>query len=253
MSNFLCECVNSACQIEKRRRLIWSIYLIASAFPVSAETPEVCRFFDANAEMVTQTLYMHQEDVSHDLKVPIIYFEDKFDRVNGSVHQGQLFSVMNEDFTPVTRPQTAALIAAGNWAYMTFVLHDKVPLEQVLGIIAGELDRKVGRDLANFEEIDAEFDLALVRPKRWRDNPSDIRDDKETFVGRDAAGDVSAVISCDLTDDPSRRPGCNQDFRAHGIDVRTNYRSEFLKDWRRLQTDISEFIGCAVNAASKQD
>ncbi|MDO7624602.1 MAG: hypothetical protein MUQ98_15315, partial [Loktanella sp.] len=60
-----------------------------------------------------------------------------------------------------------------------------------------------------------------------------------------------AVIACDRTDDPKRQPSCNHDFRAHGIDVRASYRTPYQKDWQRIQDDISDFIGCALTAATQ--
>jgi hypothetical protein len=224
---------------------------VSAALPVRAELPDACWAFTPDAEMVRQTLYMPIENVSHELKVPVIYFEDRFDRVDGAVYEGQLFRVMNESFEPVTRPQTAVLIRENNRAYMTFVIDDKVPLEQVLGIIAGELDRKVGRDLALFDEADAEFGLSKLTPTRWRENPADVRTDRELYVGREIGGAVSAVIACDRTDDPKRQPSYNHDFRAHGIDVRPSYRTPYQKDWQRIQDDISDFIGCALTAATQ--
>ena len=154
----------SACQIALRRKATWLLALMAFTLPVDAETPDTCWSFTPDAEMVSPTLYMPIEDVRHDLKVPVIYFEDQFDRVDGTEYEGQLFRVMNDSFAPVTRPQAAVLIKENNRAYMTFVIHDKVPLEQVLGIVAGELDRNVGRDLALFEETDAAFGLSKVSP-----------------------------------------------------------------------------------------
>ena len=74
-----------------------------------------------------------------------------------------------------------------------------------------------------------------------------MRDDKDLCVARDEAGDVLAVISCDKTEDAKRHPGCNHDFRARGVDVRASYRSPDLKDWARIQADISDFIGCALD------
>ena len=219
---------------------------VSAALPVRAELPDACWAFTPDVEMVAQTLYMPIENVSHELKVPVIYFEDRFDRVDGAVYEGQLFSIMNESFEPITRPETAVLNKENNRANMTFVIDDKVPLEQVLGIVAGELDRKVGRDLALFEETDAEFGLSKVSPKRWHDNPESVRTDTELFVGRANDRTVSAVISCNRVEGPNRNPGCNHDFRAHGIDVRANYRSSYLKDWRKIQSDISDFIGCAT-------
>lgn len=143
---------------------------------------------------------MPLENVSHTLRMPLIYFEDQFDRVDGQVYEGQLVRVMNEAFTPVTRTQKAELNKAGNRAYMSFVMHDFLPLDLLLGISAGALDRKVGRDQSLFEENDASFNLAKVTPLRWRDHPASVRDDKDVFVARDEAGDVLAVISCDKTE-----------------------------------------------------
>lgn len=232
-------------------KALCAYFFVGAALPVRAELPDTCWAFTSDAEMVSQTLYMHQEDVSHDLKVPVIYFEDRFDRVDGAIYEGQLFRVMNESFEPVTRPQTAVLIKDNNRAYMTFVIHDFVPMEQLLAISAGSLDRKVGRDLALFEETDAEFGLSKVTPTRWRENPADVRTDRALYVGRDSGGAVAAVIACDRTTDPKRQPSCNHDFRAHGIDVRANYRSPYQKDWRRIQDDISDFIGCALTPATQ--
>jgi len=243
----------SACQIALRRKATWLLALMAFTLPVDAETPDTCWSFTPDAEMVSQTLYMPIEDVRHDLKVPVIYFEDRFDRVDGTEYEGQLFRAMNDSFAPVTRPQAAALIKENNRAYMTFVIHDKVPLEQVLGIVAGELDRNVGRDLALFEETDAAFGLSKVSPIRWREIPESIRIDREVFVGREIGGAVSAVIVCDRTDDPKRQPSCTHDFRAQGIDIRASYRSPYLKDWNEIQADISQFIGCAVSAVNDKD
>lgn len=117
-----------------------------------------------DAEMVAQTLDMQMEDASYNLKVPVIYFEDPFDRVDGAVYQGQLFSVMNESFEPVTRPQTAVLNRENNRAYMTFVIYDFVPLEQLLAISAGELDRKVGRVLDFLKRIPPHLDCQRSAP-----------------------------------------------------------------------------------------
>ena len=190
---------------------------VSAALPVRAELPDACWAFTPDAEMVRQTLYMPIENVSHELKVPVIYFEDRFDRVDGAVYEGQLFRVMNESFEPVTRPQTAVLIRENNRAYMTFVIDDKVPLEQVLGIIAGELDRKVGRDLALFDEADAEFGLSKLTPTRWRENPADVRTDRELYVGREIGGAVSAVIACDRTDDQNANQAATMTFAHMGL------------------------------------
>ena len=61
---------------------------VSAALPVRAELPDACWAFTPDAEMVRQTLYMPIEDLSHDLMVPIIYFEDRFDRVDGAVYEG---------------------------------------------------------------------------------------------------------------------------------------------------------------------
>lgn len=119
-------------------KALYAALFVGAALPVKAEMPDACWSFTPDAEMVSQTLYMHQEDVSHELKVLVIYFEDQFDRADGAVYEGQLFRVMNESFEPVTRPQTAVLIKENNRAYMTFVIHDFVPMERFAQILVGK-------------------------------------------------------------------------------------------------------------------
>lgn len=78
-----------------------SITLIIT--PATAEQRDACHLFDTENEFVTQTLYIQMEDKRHVLTIPEIYFEDASDRVDGVEHNAQLFRMMADDFTPVTR------------------------------------------------------------------------------------------------------------------------------------------------------
>lgn len=64
---------------------------------------------------------------------------------------------------------TADLIKARNFAFMTFLLSDKIPLNQHFPIAAGELDSYANPNLAQFDEDIGPFGLTHVRPKRWHE------------------------------------------------------------------------------------
>jgi hypothetical protein len=207
---------------------------------VTADTPsDSCHLFQTETAFVTQTLYMRLEDVRHQLTVPEVYFEDMFDRVDGSEHRAQLFRMMVSDFTPVTRQDTADLLREGRKEYFNFVLSDYVSMDEVLPIIASSMHSGDGRDMSAYYEVVADFNLTTLLPLSGAQVHSDV------FVARDQSGPPTSIISC------SNRAtfvnhSCYQSFRASGIDVRMWYPREYLNEWQGLQTSVSEFISCAI-------
>lgn len=88
-----------------------AIVTAVSGSSTAAESVNACHLFTSEQRFVTQTLYMAMEDVRHVLTIPEIYFEDIWDRVNGTENRAQLFRMMMDDFTPVTRQICYALAA----------------------------------------------------------------------------------------------------------------------------------------------
>ncbi|MCG3267729.1 hypothetical protein [Yoonia sp. I 8.24] len=205
----------------------------------TADTPpDPCHLFQTETEFVTQTLYMRLEDVRHQLTVPEVYFEDVFDRVDGSEHRAQLFRMMVADFTPVSRQDTADLLREGRKEYFNFVLSDYVSMDEALPIIASLMRTGDGRDMSAYYEIEADFNLATLLPR----SGAQVRND--VFVARDQNGQPASIISC--SNNPAfLNHSCYQNFRASGIDVRMWYPREYLNEWQNLQTSVSDFIACA--------
>ena len=213
----------------------------------TGEVPFACQLFTPDAEMVTQILEMQLEDVLHTLTMPEIYFEDRWDRVDGAVHSAQLLSVADDDFTPVARSDTASLIKDKNRDYITFVLGDYVAFNEFLGTTVNHLDQRVGRNLADYEFLDGPFGLSQVQPLLWRTSPPPYEARRDVYVAHDSDGALSTIIRCYRKVDPIKYPLCRQAFRAHGIDITASYIAENLADWKIIQSNITDFVGCAKN------
>jgi hypothetical protein len=214
-----------------------------AALPVAAEDvahPDVCHLFQTETAFTTQTLYMQMEDVRHTITVPTVYFEDRFDRVDGSEHRAQLFRVMIDDFTPVSRPMTAQLNMAGRSAdYFSFILEDPIDLADRVPIKAGALATGDGRDLSRYHYIEADHALEQLVPLSGEPTYGDL------FVDRDDNGAIVAILTC--TNDPvAVSQGCNHEYRAFEIDLRLGYRRTQLPDWQELQAKVTRFVECAL-------
>jgi hypothetical protein len=63
-----------------------------SGQPLNADTVDVCRHFEPPTEFVDFTLIMQLEGTEVDLRVPLIFFEDRWKRVNGNTTTARYFS-----------------------------------------------------------------------------------------------------------------------------------------------------------------
>lgn len=227
-----------------------ALCLMLAVFPRAAdaesELPDVCQLFEGDPPVVNQTLYMHQEEVSHELTVPIIYFEDPWDRVDGEIYAAQMFSVTFDEFIPVYREHSAALLREGNGGYFTFLLHDLLPPDELfesslwLSVVWRSAVPGLRADPTSFFDLeDTDVGLLFAAPVNT------ILTTNEVFVHFMSNGDVSAVISC-VRENEALNPRCNHDFRAHSIDIRANYRRVNLARWRQIQEDLTHFVGCMI-------
>ncbi|MDX8348968.1 hypothetical protein SLH49_13360 [Cognatiyoonia sp. IB215446] len=225
------------------RLLNWNLPLSASFIFVAtssdAERLHPCHLFKTGTEFVTQTLYMPLEDVRHTLTIPEVYFEDAFDRVDGSEHRAQLFRVMIDDFTPVTRRDTAKLIKSPQPNYFDFVLQDVIALPHSLRVAAESMATGDGRDMSAYKEERTDFGLLALLPRSGQERF------REVFVAREESGELIAVFNC--SNNPTFvNQGCNQSFRSNGVDVQMTYRRIHLDNWRELQDSVSDFLFCAL-------
>lgn len=228
---------------------LFTAIVVSTADGVRAQSdlPDACSFFEGDVEFVSQTLYMQQERVRHDLSVPTVYFEDPWDKVDGEEHRAQLFRVMIDDFIPVSRIQTAALMKAGNTAFFNFVLHDLVPLEQLLDNQLRFSAPGETRNNPKFETSpgqyfgleSTEFGIEFLKPA------TDVETFRDVYVARDESGRIATILSCSRQKD-YLNPSCSHDFRSHGIDVRANFRLRYLPKWKEIQTDVTDSVGCMV-------
>ena len=197
--------------------------------------------------MVSQTLFMQLEGVRHQLRVPKAYLEDPWDWAQGAEHTAQLFRVTTEGFEPVTRRRSSEMMRAGNRGFYRLILHDFVPLEELLNLHL----RLFARDIDGmhpdfddaprhfFKEVRSENNLAQLVPL------SGISMFRDIFVARAADGRLTAVFTCTQPGD-AISPGCVQDVRIKDIDTRISYRRTELPRWEKMQGEVADFIGCLI-------
>ncbi|WP_299960879.1 hypothetical protein [uncultured Roseobacter sp.] len=207
--------------------------------PAAAADEDVCALFHTEEDMVAQTLYMHQEDVSHELVFPRIYFEDAWDRRDGQIHEAQLFRVMLDDFSPVARSETAELLKSRPAGFITFVLQDLVGLQKVVETRLRYASPGTARALSDFERVPTAFDLNRLEPLGEQTMYRD------TFAYFDAEGAVQTVISCSQPGDVLN-PSCSHDFRTADIDVGVSYARAYLPEWSIIEGKINRFLSCAT-------
>ena len=233
------------------KSFISSLSGVAVFFLVSTPTHSLgqssasCSQYFAEDGLVDQYLVMTLEQIRHELRIPTAYLEDPWDRVQNSEHTAQLFRVTVADFAPVTRRQSSERMRTGSRDYFSFVLHDLVPLEKLLAL-------QLRLSVPGLAQTDPEFRTSprdYFTARSAEDgltafelvSESEIR--KDVFAAFDNDGRSTAVLSCNPIG-TAMNPGCNHDFRAHGIDIRAGYRREYLPRWAEIQTRVSDFVGC---------
>jgi hypothetical protein len=149
-------------------------------------------------------------------------------------------------FDPISRPEDAARRKRGEKRRpMTFIVSDVVPFDR-LGPIRAEQFMKSGdfrHPLSLYPRHPGPFGLSRVFA--WGHEQSyDFQDD--LFVAESPDVGVTAVIDCRK---PSsvKNPSCGHSFSTNGLDVGLTYDLEDLRNWQRIQSDVSKFLTCATN------
>jgi hypothetical protein len=228
------------------RRLVPALIagLVAASTGAQAETGRTgpCAAFAPDAPYVTSYVIRPHEGGKVRLRVPIQYFEDPWDRVDGFEDTSQLFSVDMKDFSPVTRPDTAVRNRAKRFDYMWFTVSDWISMETIVQIMA---DLPRGDDLTGLPaDREGPEGLAWLATDHSSTSAFPIDD---VFLGRDAQGAVRTAIKCSSPNDPTKTvPICKHYFHASGLDVNLSYPRLFLDNWASTQADIEQFLNCAT-------
>ena len=212
---------------------------IAAGAAQADDRPDVCRLFEPAAEYVEQIIDMQLEKVEHRLRIPKIYFDDPWDRVNGERYTSQLISVAVDDFAPVYRPMTLTYNKVGRRdGYFHFLIGDHVAFKELLEIQFQYAAPSSDSTAAEAVRASSDFGLtALV--------PAEGRLYRDLYVGgKSEIGNLSILVY--NRPEYSPFPQCKHYTRTHDMDVIISYDRQLLPRWSDLETKVASFIGCAA-------
>jgi hypothetical protein len=203
-----------------------------------------CALFTPDADYVTQTIIMEREHRRVQMRVPKVYFEDAWDRVDGFEDTAQLFSVEIGTMLPVSRPETGRRNTVGIWNWMDFVTRDSKPLEEISVLHATTWNRgSTYQSLTEFARLPGPFALSEIvsdgRPllKGFRSN---------YYISENSSAQLHAFLECDeIGNVPS--PGCQMFLRSGGMDVEVGFRRTELPNWEKIKQDVDQFLVCAIS------
>ncbi|WP_443214241.1 hypothetical protein [Rhodobacter sp. NSM] len=219
---------------------------VATEPTLLAESRTPCVAFTDEADYVSQSLIMDLENRQVQLRIPKPFFEDFWDRRDGFADTAELFRVEIGTFLPVSRAETGRRNKQDIWNWMTFVISDRIPLEE-LAEYHVEKDVTTVRVPPTFSDLprsDGPFGLLSLRRG---DGQKQRPNEREVFVSLDSIGSLSSVLTCD-TPLSANYPICIHWFRAAGVDVELDYRRVELPNWRALQEDVTAFLTCSTSS-----
>lgn len=235
-------------------RIVLATTFLCLTSVLHAETPptpipddlDPCWAFTEDATYVNQTIIMQLEHREVKMRVPIDYFEDRWDRKDGFRDTAQLFSVEIGTFKMVSRPETAERNKKGVWNWFTFLVSDHIPMETLApreterGIRGGNPDRP----LSEYALMEGPFGLKEVRSPSHQ---SKYKIEKNIYLDFDTNGKLTTILNC-RAPGSVLQPGCEQFFEAAGLDVSLSYRRTELIHWREFQADVTRFLTCATSS-----
>jgi len=176
---------------------------------------------------------MQLEDRDVQMRVPIDYFEDPWDRKDGFRDTAQLFRVEIGSFLPVTRQETAMRKKTGMRSLLQILVGDYIPMEK-LAPLQAELFVRGGnydRPLEDYIRKPGPFGLQeITSPSQESQNQLE----KSIYLFEDPSGNPSTVLNCH---GPAAvlNPGCQHFFSAAGLDVSLSYDIFELPNWSRIR------------------
>ncbi len=227
--------------------LFWAATALAESLsPGVGPTPDPCAFFSPNQKHVDFFINMSLGQKKVAVSVPKIFLEDRWDHVNEANHNSQLFRVTLDTFEPVSRKQASLQNRNGIHNRMTFVVGDRVDHEALDSNVLRRADP--GTEGSAFNEYKLESsEHGLFKAVSKGDDPQG-----DVFFSLTDSGVPDTIISCWIVGKVPF-PGCEQYFRAAGMDIKVNYRAFAFENWRKVQDDITRFLSCAVEASNNKD
>lgn len=229
------------------RAILLAAAILGATQAAAGSASDPCHAFTPDAAYVETTVIRQLEGGEVTLRVPEQYFEDAWDLAGSHTDTAQLFRVEISSFEPVTRRETSERNKQGIWNWMTFLVGDKVPLDQIAPIKADLLLPGPEPDLSSYPRLPGPYNLVRIASAR-PDLPRPELD-LDIYLFEPTDGAVEAVLSCDKPG-AQRFPVCEHFFRAAGLDVQLSYRRTELPRWREFQAQVTAFLTCAISEAS---
>lgn len=235
-------------------RLVLTVVFLSMASVLHAETPptpisadlDPCWAFTKDATYVKHTLYMQLEDRDVQMRVPVDYFEDPWDRRDGSSDTAQLFRVEIRSFLPVTRPETAERQKQGFRSVLLILIGDQLPVD---ALAPREAERYVrggnpDRPLTDYPRLPGPFGLNEIASSS-KHSQREIQ--RTIYLSEDSSGAPSAIMNCQMPD-AVPNPQCRHFFSAAGVDVSLSYDLSELANWKIIQNNVARFLMCATSS-----
>ena len=211
--------------------------------PMAADR-DPCALFTPDATYVTHTIRMQLENRKVKMRVPVEYFEDRWDQQDGFEDTAQLFSVEIGTFLPVSRPETGRRNKQHIWNWMDFIVRDIKPLEEVAAMGATDWIRGNTRTkLSDFPRLPGPFGLVEIRSDGRQ---PDVGFRKDYFLAEAEGGKLEAFFTCSAPDG-FINPGCQMLFRSNNMDTKASFRRAELSNWLKIKNDIDQFLACATS------
>lgn len=216
-----------------------------------------CDAYDGSAELITFDLDLRLEGRTVRFRVPEVYLEDLYVRVEDTRRKSMIFTVDIRDFTPVSRRESSERNKRDVWNWMTFLVSDLISLEEIAAIKV-YLNRALPERPLSVEGLEAitEYSETNRLPiDKFAQSPGPFglsevafgrkARGKQVFLYYWADGSLSDVLECGVPG-VANSPGCIQYFEIDNISVKMSYKLTELQNWRQNSDRVKAFIKCAL-------
>ena len=214
--------------------------MLLASKSTSEEFVDVCRFFDQEQEFANFTLEMSLEKTAIELRMPIIFFEDRWKRIEGNRTTARFFTVDADNFEPRTRAQNGALNKIGKLNSLGITIGDTVAEPQMGDRLTASAQLWQNWDpFESFDQIEANSGL--------REVVLQFKKGQRLFVGKNEQKNGRSYLICTGEFQVAKVKGCRHYFRsAAGIDVAATYAMSKINQWLEIKRMIDRFLICSI-------
>ncbi len=208
--------------------------------PLKAENVDVCSQFEIDGSFVNFTLEMRLEETEVRMRVPTIFFEDRWKRVEGNRTTARSFVVDVDTFEPRTRAQNGQLNKQGKLNSLGFVIGDTVPDEDLADVLT--LSAQLWQNRRPFSSITkSQFDFGL------QEAVLPFKKGQRLFVSSVQNSAAKSFLICTGDLQVAKVKGCRHYFRSTAkADVSATYAMSEISRWKEIQHMIDSFLICAT-------